>query len=83
MALMVLDPAMERQLKAEREASGLDRYDETWEGVYMMAPLANTEHQRLQSRLAAALQIAIGWDAPVNNSSKARKGGRGAAPAVK
>jgi len=65
MALMVLDPAMERRLKAEREASGLDRYDETWEGVYMMAPLANTEHQRLQSRLAAALQIAIGWDAPV------------------
>jgi Uma2 family endonuclease len=65
MALMVLDPIIEQQLKAEREASGLDRYDEVWEGVYMMAPLANNEHQGLQSRLAAALQIAVGWDAAV------------------
>ena len=61
MALMVLDPTMERRLRADREASGLDRYDEVWEGVYMMAPLANTEHQDIQSGLAAAIRIAVGW----------------------
>src|SRR5687768_9282885 len=65
MALVVLDPSIEERLKAEREASGLDRYDEVWEGVYMMVPLANNEHQNLQSRLTAAIQNAVGWDQPV------------------
>jgi len=64
MALVVLDPSIERRLKAEREASGLDRYDEVWEGVYMMVPLANNEHQHLQLRLAAAIQNAVGWAEP-------------------
>ena len=62
MALVVLDPSVEQRLKAEREASGFDRYDEVWEGVYMMAPLANTEHQAIQSGLAAAIRNAVGWD---------------------
>jgi len=65
MALMVLDPEVEDRLKAEREASGADRYDEVWEGVYMMAPLANNEHQDLQSNLTAAIRNAVGWDAPI------------------
>jgi len=64
MALMVLDPTEERRIKAEREASGLDRYDEIWEGVYMMAPIANIEHQHVQSRLVTAIQSAIGLDGP-------------------
>ncbi|MGB7161208.1 MAG: Uma2 family endonuclease [Tepidisphaeraceae bacterium] len=62
---MVLDPSVEERLKAEREASGADRYDEVWEGVYMMAPLANNEHQDLQAALAAAIKNAIGWGGPV------------------
>ena len=64
MTLVVLDPSVEKRLKAEREASGLDRHDEVWEGVYMMVPLANNEHQNLQFRLAAAIQNAVGWDQP-------------------
>lgn len=64
MALMVLDPMMEERLKAEREATGADRYDEVWEGVYMMAPLADNEHQDLQSRLTSVLQMALGLDNP-------------------
>ena len=64
MALMILDPAVEKRLKAEREASGLDRYDEVWEGVYMMAPLAGTEHQDLQFELAHAIKSAVGRAAP-------------------
>jgi Uma2 family endonuclease len=66
MALMVLDPTDEKRLRAEREASGADRYDEVWEGVYMMVPLANNEHQNLQTRLAAAIQYAVGWNGPVH-----------------
>lgn len=64
MAMLILDSSVEEQIKAEREASGADRYDEVWEGVYMMAPLANNEHQDLQARLAAAIQNVIGWDGP-------------------
>jgi len=60
MALMVLDPCEAQRLKAERQANGLDRYDEVWEGVYMMAPLANNEHQDIQLELAFALRSAIG-----------------------
>lgn len=65
MALMVLDSTVEERLKAERAASGGDRFDEVWEGVYMMAPLANNEHQDVQFELAAALRQAIGPDTPV------------------
>lgn len=61
MALMVLDPIEADRLKAERQASGADRYDEVWEGVYMMAPLANNEHQDLQLGLAGAIRNSIGW----------------------
>lgn len=64
MAMLVLDSYVEEQLKAERAASGADRYDEVWEGVYMMAPIANNEHQDLQARLAAAIRNALGWSGP-------------------
>ena len=60
MALLVLDPTVEERLKAEREASGADRYDEVWEGTYMMAPLADNEHQDLQFDFASAIKAAIG-----------------------
>jgi len=61
MAMMVLDSYVEERLRAERQASGADRFDEVWEGVYMMAPLADNEHQDLQGSLAAALKHALGW----------------------
>ncbi len=63
MAMMVLDPNVEERLRAEREASGADRYDEVWDGVYMVAALANNQHQDLKTGLGAALQFAVGWDA--------------------
>src|SRR3954465_728454 len=61
MALMVLDPTDEKRLRAEREASGADRYDEVWDGVYVIAPVANNEHRDVQSALAAAILSAVGW----------------------
>jgi Uma2 family endonuclease len=61
MAVFVTDPVLEERLKAERERSGADRYDETWEGTYMMAPMPDDEHQQIVMGIAAILQEAVGW----------------------
>jgi Uma2 family endonuclease len=51
MAMLVLDRYAEERLKAERKASGADRYDEVWDGVYHMSPIAGDEHQEIVARL--------------------------------
>jgi len=61
MATLITDPVWEEQLRLEREQSGADRYDEVWEGVYVMTPIANDEHQQIVVRLAAILQDILGW----------------------
>jgi Uma2 family endonuclease len=59
MEMMVLDPEMQEHLIAQRQAWGGDRFDEVWEGVYMMAPLPNNEHQDIQGRLSHALHASV------------------------
>jgi Uma2 family endonuclease len=61
MATFITDHDLEERLQAERRASGADRYDEVWEGVYMMAPMPNDEHQQLVVLFAAIFQDVIGW----------------------
>jgi len=61
MATLIMDRALEGRLRAERAESGSDRYDEVWEGTYMMAPMPNIEHQDLVNRLATIFQEIIGW----------------------
>ena len=61
MNVLVLDPQLGERIKAEREACGGDRYDEVWDGVYVMPPLPNDEHQQLVMRLSYILQDVIGW----------------------
>ncbi len=61
MTVLVLDPGVARRLKAERERTGADRYDEVWDGVYVMTPLPNDEHQALVAMLVSILQEVIGW----------------------
>lgn len=60
MATFIQDPEVERRLQAERAASGADRYDEVWEGIYMMAPMPNDRHQEIVSRLVYVLEDVIG-----------------------
>jgi Uma2 family endonuclease len=60
MTLLVTDSDLEAQLIAQRQASGGDRYDEVWEGLYVMAPLANNEHQKLQTKLVVTFQLILG-----------------------
>src|SRR5262245_14269348 len=59
MMMVVLDPSEQRRLKRERQRTGADRYDEVWDGVYVMAPLANNEHQWLALELSLAIRSAI------------------------
>lgn len=64
MAVLVLDPDLESHLKAVRREHDADGHDEVWEGVYVMAPLPNDDHQEIQTRAAGMLQEALGWDSP-------------------
>ena len=61
MTMLVTDPSLEERLILERQRTGADRYDEIWEGIYVMSPIANVEHQRIVTRLAAVLQEVVGW----------------------
>src|SRR5436305_9087721 len=54
MVLIVCDREQERTLIRERRRSGADRFDEVWDGVYIMSPLADNEHQRVSTLLASS-----------------------------
>ena len=49
MAAIILDRDLVKALIRKRRATGADRYDEVWNGVYVMAPSADTEHFDLSS----------------------------------
>lgn len=59
MSIVVHDPSLAKRLLDERKASGGDRYDEVWEGVYMLSPMAGNAHQRVVLRLARVLQDVV------------------------
>jgi len=60
MALLSVEPGELKRLIRQRRVTGADRFDEVWEGVYVMAPLADNEHQRLGLDLAIAIKEALG-----------------------
>lgn len=64
MAVLVTDPDLESDLKAARRESNSDGHDEVWEGLYVMAPLPNDDHQDIQALFLAMLREALGWDSP-------------------
>ena len=55
MDTLIVDPHVSARLINERRAHGADHFDEVWEGVYVMAPALNDEHQELSTRLARSL----------------------------
>ncbi len=59
MSILVNDPEQEELLLRRRREFGGDLYDEVWEGVYMMVPLPNNEHQDLVMELAAILRAVV------------------------
>jgi Uma2 family endonuclease len=60
MATLILDRRWEEELREERAVAGSDRWDEVWEGTYMMTPLPNLEHQELVSGFVDVLWEALG-----------------------
>ena len=60
MATVIMDPSFAERLRQERAAAGSDRWDEVWEGSYMMAPLPDIEHQELVGGLYAVLRETVG-----------------------
>jgi Uma2 family endonuclease len=59
MPTLIIDPHVEQELLADRRARRADRFDEVWDGVYVMAPLANIEHMELMINLGAAFKSAF------------------------
>ena len=59
MTMVILDRDEERALIRKRRATGADRFDEVWDGVYVMSPLADVIHQFVASRLNSAFDQAL------------------------
>lgn len=59
MATLIRDRDIERRMIARRRRLGLDKFDEVWNGVYVMAPLANDEHQDVVGGLDALFREVI------------------------
>src|SRR4051812_46605222 len=60
MSVLVLDRVLAEEIKARRVEAGSDRWDEVWDGVYVMSPLPNVEHQGIVARLVSVLDTVIG-----------------------
>ena len=54
MVVLVLDREQEKELIRDRRSRGADRFDEVWDGVYVMSPLADNEHQQVSTHLSSA-----------------------------
>jgi Uma2 family endonuclease len=59
MATLIHDRDLEDQLIARRQRLGLDHSDEVWNGVYVMSPMANIQHQDLVGDLTIILGVVI------------------------
>ena len=57
----VLDPSEQANVIRRRKESDCDRFDEVWDGVYVVSPNPNLEHQGVGTALATILSIAIDW----------------------
>jgi hypothetical protein len=49
MTMLIKDPRLEENLIESRKRTDADRWDEVWEGVYVVSPLPNIEHQEIVS----------------------------------
>jgi Uma2 family endonuclease len=55
MLTLVTDPTISHRLIEQRRDAGIDLFDEIWEGVYVMTPAPNDEHQQLAMMLVHVL----------------------------
>jgi Uma2 family endonuclease len=55
----ILEPTLVRELIRQRQKMGIDRWDEVWEGVYVVPPSASNPHHFLASKLITILNPII------------------------
>ena len=56
---LICDPGQVEQLIRRRREAGTDRYDEVWEGLYVMCAMPSLEHQRLVAEFTTVLTEAV------------------------
>ncbi len=49
MQVTIRDRGVGEQFRKDRAAAGADKYDEVWNGVLVVMPLPNDEHQEIVS----------------------------------
>ena len=59
MATQIHDQHTENEVRSQRVKSGADRWDEVWEGVYVLNPLPNNEQQEQVVELVSVLRESI------------------------
>ena len=62
MPTVTRDASLADQTSERRKELGLDARDEVWEGVEVVAPLADLEHQLIIARLTTVLEILVDWN---------------------
>jgi len=60
MKIVILDPTERKRLIKRRRETGADRFDEVWDGVYVMSPIGDNLHQYLSGKLVSALDQSFG-----------------------
>jgi hypothetical protein len=55
MAMLILEPSFERRIIEERQALGHDAQDEVWDGIYVVNPIYDNEHQVIRGGLCLVL----------------------------
>ena len=62
MTMLILNPDVQAEIQNHRKTNGLDKYDEVWEGVTVVMPLPNREHQILVNFFCYAITTSFGSD---------------------
>lgn len=62
LATVVVDEFVSADLIRQRQEQGIDHHDEVWEGVYMMSPIADDEHQAIVSGFDSLFGFLMGFD---------------------
>ena len=59
MVTLVTDPDLAEQLIEDRKVRGIDHHDEIWEGMNVMTPAPNNEHQELVFEIGFILREVV------------------------
>jgi len=64
MSVQIAERVQATEYFSERRRLGLDKYDEVWDGVTIVMPLADISHQVLASKIAGIIQAIFNFQTP-------------------